>query len=1126
MNHPNSLRTFSKVKYRRFMKTCFAATRSHSERKELGFTLVITLMLMVLLTLVTVGLLSLSSVAIRGASIEGSQQIARANARLALMIALGELQTHLGPDARISARAETLGMDPRAGGSVAANTPQAWWVGVSHSDGVTPVSPSKDIAWLISGLNGSGPGSSLNDPVRIIGGGTLDLGAYTGGKNIEAGRVEITDGSRGVTGAYAWFVDDNGMKAQLKASHPEVRNDHPSNFSGGVLPASYQPGILDRMGALGNATHAEIQRLLSPRDLELLGVDRAVVQNKFFGYTTRSHGVLADVKNGGLKKDLSVPFDWPDSQVFDRVFPRSDPQRFLLLDRAKLAQAPELNKENGYINMAIFRDYFNLKNHLRTHSGTGIVSLAATTFQKAGFLGGTEAGAYNGAFGPHSGNWGALREFHAGMPYGIYQVYIDAVNYRDNPITPVLSSLQQNAWITDQGGSPNKIRTHVQMFSSHYNPYNVGIILDGDNPVNHTGPRILSYPQVKFTMSGTGVSAAVNGLDGKLEAHARGGLVIPPGRSQVLGFRSSALRGGEIDQQLYSPNVAALTVESVYQDHNGAITSSSTADVDFILTRFNILHGADERNGDREVSQVIYAPFSWDRVDNRPAKTVRLSAPLGVNNVARNAFYLRTTRESKSRIRPLVDANIRAIFNNPRWDSPLNLSMLASHSEDSGTPPTSSMPPMSTAPNGHGFTYLGADRDPYDGHDRVILFDVARKDLVSLGQLQHASAGRFSYEPSYIVGNSYANPRLPLKEWRGNVTDTFSPPRQLPSAGSFVLFDASYLVNERLWDEYIFTTIPQSNPGLSASAAAALLARNSFLPNPRFIPYVPRGSSFTVEVLSDAGAGGGAGGSYADMTGSFYHNAGHLLVDGQFNVNSTSVDAWEAFLSGTHELPVGRINASGAVAGLGIKTGGVRFPRASSHLGEGMKTSNIDENYWIGFRELTRQEVRDIAEEIVKGIKRRGAFLTLGQFVNRRLEDSELGKSGVLQAALDASVNKGLSRDYESPAGGYNQISAGSTQGAGFPGQLLQGDILQALSPFMTVRSDTFTIRGYGEARNPANGSITATAYCEAVVQRFPDPLIPNVAGKSALEELAFPSSPFGRSFSIVSFRWLAREEI
>jgi len=564
-----------------------------------------------------------------------------------------------------------------------------------------------------------------------------------------------------------------------------------------------------------------------------------------------------------------------------------------------------------------------------------------------------------------------------------------------------------------------------------------------------------------------------------------------------------------------------LSAQSVFQDHDGAITPSSTARIDFILQRNNILHGQDEQGGNNEVAQVFYAPFHGQTVDGRPARTVQLSPPLSQNNVARNAFFLRTTRESNKPIRPLVDANIRAMFNNPRWDSPLNLSTLASHSEDSAVAPFSSIPPMSFGGSGHGFSFLGSARDNF-GFDRVILFDVARADLVSLGQLQHASAGRFSYEPTYIVGNSYANPRLPLTAWRGPVSDTFSAPRSLPGAGSFVLFDASYLVNERLWDEYIFTTIPQNNPGVSATAAS-LLARSTFLANSRFIPFVPRGSTFSAASLMDAGNGAGT-------TGSFHHNAGHLLVDGQFNVNSTSIDAWEAFLTGTHKLPVGRVNASGALAGF-TNVGGVRFPRASSHLGQGMKTASINENYWTGFRELTQQEVRNIAGEIVKGIKTRGAFLTLGQFVNRKLvllpgESADLQKSGVLQAALDNTVNKGLDSNYEASAGNYPQIPPNSTQGAGFPGQLLQGDDLQALSAYMTVRSDTFTIRACGEARNPANGNITATAYCEAVVQRFPDPVAPSATSKSALEELTLPSSPFGRRFAIVSFRWLAPEEI
>lgn len=71
-------------------------------------------------------------------------------------------------------------------------------------------------------------------------------------------------------------------------------------------------------------------------------------------------------------------------------------------------------------------------------------------------------------------------------------------------------------------------------------------------------------------------------------------------------------------------------------------------------------------------------------------------------------------------------------------------------------------------------------------------------------------------------------------------------------------------------------------------------------------------------------------------------------------------------------------------------------------------------------------------------------------------------------------------------------------------------DILTALGPMLTVRSDTFRIRAYGEALNPADPSkIEATACCEAIVQRTPDPL-----------------PGFGRRFVITYFRWLGPEDI
>jgi hypothetical protein len=186
-------------------------------------------------------------------------------------------------------------------------------------------------------------------------------------------------------------------------------------------------------------------------------------------------------------------------------------------------------------------------------------------------------------------------------------------------------------------------------------------------------------------------------------------------------------------------------------------------------------------------------------------------------------------------------------------------------------------------------------------------------------------------------------------------------------------------------------------------------------------------------------------------------------------------------------------------------------------------SSPSKEGYWTGFRSLTSSEVRELAEEMVNQVIERGPFLSLGEFVNRKLEAGDLGAKGAIQAALDETVNKNPTGDYSSSVA-HPKVPSGENQAAGFPGQLLQGDILQALSPFMTVRSDTFTIRAYGESVDPNNGKVTEV-WCEAVVQRYPDPVAPD-ASKPFLEELAQPSSPSGRVFRISSFRWLNPNEI
>ena len=113
----------------------------------------------------------------------------------------------------------------------------------------------------------------------------------------------------------------------------------------------------------------------------------------------------------------------------------------------------------------------------------------------------------------------------------------------------------------------------------------------------------------------------------------------------------------------------------------------------------------------------------------------------------------------------------------------------------------------------------------------------------------------------------------------------------------------------------------------------------------------------------------------------------------------------------------------------------------------------------------------------------------------------------------------------------------------GAPGNLLQSDLLQSLGSALATRSDTFTLRCYGEASQDS-GEI-GSAWMEVVVQRIPEFVdSTNVAetGNSAPRPLKIgPSTAtdptvstaltpvnnvLGRRFKVVSMRWLKADEI
>ncbi len=1206
----------------------------YTTRKS-GFALIATLSIMLLIVLLLVAMLSLSTSTTRSQENGRDLAEAQANAKLALKLAIGELQKQMGPDQRISARGLTLGRHQSVDVTLNTNSARAWWVGAASSDvNETIGSDNQPVVWLVSGLN---PAASSKEQIAatspfetreviMFGVNSIDL-TLTGGEPISAGIVPVFDREGKNTGSYAYFVDDNGMKAQLAASHTEVVNEDETNErpGGTVIPGSYDLSILDGMSVLTGTAVSDYSKLISFNNLALLGGGAQISKNKRMSYTTQSLGVLADVKKGGLKKDLTIAFEnheidpdaayhpeggnypnWPVYTVFENTLGkdynasvrRSDnPAQdddwgdYLVVDESKRSEFGA----NGYIHWAMFRDYYNMKRFIRRASNANKAANGAMDYLDPivlhntlfSFMGGTKSFG-NGRLPPHemgpyvggsSFKMGSGRK--EGIPYGNYRTWPNIGNrgdkefleyYKHSPILPIMSKLQMNVWL-EQGQIPpegdpsydasivDAVETNYQFYLSYYNPFNIGLRYWDPNQARSFSagnmPLAVFYipeaeidfkPISNYTYTYKGwdsIQTESPSLQNRGYGTRTAPVYVGPGRALTLGITKDVEAARVVIEKAFDYNFIDNIDSNIHKNYPTRNPVPSTLDMEVHFSAVtNMMFGVAQQGsgGGYSASQVHWNAFAREPVrmgsyKNSPGININVPpAGLGFNTMASLAYKLRSTTEGDSNsVRPLLDANIRAFFLSPAWDSPLGLDTSAAYIIDNTLDVGDQVPQMLATTDGEGteigFTYWGSADYPPDGFDRVILFDIPRKDLVSLGQLQHANAGRFSYEPSYIVGNSYANPRIPQSEWKASISDTYASasrgfdPDNNAIPGTFDIYDASYLVNEGLWDSFIFTTIPQKadnyndpdDPDPTEEHFAALLSRDAFLPNPRLIPYEPAGSRFDKETLQTVGDD--------NNISAFYYNAGHLLVDGAFNVNSTSVDAWEAFLSGTYGIPFLEMDETGAITGLEPVEERVRFPRVHSVFGEPFETgSPTPEGYWTGFRALTSDEIRELAVEIVDQIKERGPFLTLGEFINRKLETGEHGEKGALQAALDKTVNKNPSSLYSASAN-HSALPNGENQSAGFPGQLLQGDLLQALSPMMTVRSDTFTIRAYGDSIKSSDGKLLARAWCEAVVQRLPDP-VSHDPGKKYLEELAKPSSPFGRNFRVISFRWLSEDEI
>jgi len=447
-------------------------------------------------------------------------------------------------------------------------------------------------------------------------------------------------------------------------------------------------------------------------------------------------------------------------------------------------------------------------------------------------------------------------------------------------------------------------------------------------------------------------------------------------------------------------------------------------------------------------------------------------------------------------------------------------------------------------------------REPFNGQNHVPIHEIPFQPLISMAQLQHAGLGHPSPDPDHVSDPSNPDGGVPMvsfpyvayafgNSWATPFIESASIEQSSPAPHNgtvLTLHDKSWKSNESLWDDWFFSSIsPQSHeliPTADRKDMLTLLTEavhgETPLPNSRY-HFIQTQTNNSGTKLVD---------NLTDTDG-YKKVASQLVCDGAFNINSTSVEAWKAFLASLDGRTLPWLSAESGTFDQQTQTpypvSRFTIPNGSGATSAEAKNDQREflRKRWEGMRSLTAQEIEELATAMVEEVRERGPFLSLSEFVNRRLETADNGLKGALQDAIDqTSINDSFKQTSDTitaadvaTANYKNSKAAMGKTGEGAPGYVSQADILMPLAPLIRVRSDTFRIRAYGESVN-AKGKVVAKAYCEAIVQRSPEFLDSTdspdqeIWNASQQNQLTPTNQQFGRQYKVTSFRWLSQEEV
>lgn len=995
-----------------------------------GFALIIALMMMAfvwLLLICTASLIRIDTVNSHNSLI---QLRAKENARLALMMALGDLQQHAAFDARVTARAEIL-KDPD-------DATNRFWTGVWDTD-----NPGSSPIWLVSGMHhglvdSTAASTTTGSTLQLVGAGSASEHPV---QHVFAPAISIQNNHSPFADQIAWWISDEGVKASV-ARVPFNHSPAPNFLAGNaelalhLLSASVHgiEELFSHYDRFMSDAATRIDTLLSLPQLSILnGFENPNnwlfdAEVPYHALTTASYGVLASTRpgqEGGLLQDLSL-------------FPSLLGSAFETYMRIGAEHAERLESGSGIEGMRLFTSFreiamdqledgdiavpiapilsnFMIAFTLRAESGHPNIHLRSRFFCELwnpytnGFL--------------MEGETGAPIHFEleiTGLPE-VRMIEVPDEDAPDEPPPPPLSSGPVNLQnVMAEPGHPENAVV-IRLINNPEEPWLPGRTKNWvglnttDSPVQ--SPYVSTVTDSKrwnlneHTLGGeAGIDTGIASISGRIRH-----LSDDP---HLLGIKLYAVSGSPVVRRLlatlegleYEP---VSTRESGYDPRHRAMTfgyhfilrDSHSSDNDPEYFRGLWLHDHDPRNPKPRFN------YGW-HLDVDP------SAETG-------SPYVPVIRGSEPLANPLPQA-LHGTFNHNHTISSVAFERLLDRSRGTS-----------------GYFYKLWQDSP--------LFELPRHRILSLGSLQHLY---FHNERPFQVGNSWGS--------SGNI-------------------------NTSAWfDRYFFS-------GLNRSDDPDDWIPDAPLPNPtltiRTNNDFPTAFSTWQSTSPDNAAAARAPAHHILVAGRFNLNstsiAAWTAVLGSLRLNDWS---YLEYPEDTEDLAALTITQADRPASF------TRFSQSLAETYAAPPTPSfegLDEVaptafYRHGARRLTSIQIEALATEIVRLVKRRGRpFDSMEEFLSVKPGQTN---SLMEQAIAYALAPDGRQKwDHAWEVHGHSEPSDILDIDYFSPGYLTQADVMTAIGPILAPRSDTFKIRARGDARALTGGTL-AIAVIEATFQRIPEP--------------------------------------